>query len=158
MAIDEIRGSVLCPSESAGLLAGLAGGLLGEVAVADCENHRVQVFNSEGNYKQQCGIEGKEEDSQFDLPTSLASDAHDNLLVVDCTNRLPVFEPAACLRRTGPTLIRETSIGTTVRPQATTTQQVQGKGAPQKCTNHNLASERQQAHARGRVPTAVPPH
>jgi hypothetical protein len=32
------------------------------------------------------------------------------------------------------------------------------EGGPQKCTDHNLASERQQAHTRKRVPTAVPPH
>jgi hypothetical protein len=35
-------------------------------------------------------------------------------------------------------------------------QACQGKGAPQKCTDHNLASERQQAHTRKRVPTAAP--
>jgi hypothetical protein len=40
-----------------------------------------------------------------------------------------------------------------VRPRATTTQQVQGWGSPQKCTDHNLASERQQAHTYKRVPT-----
>jgi hypothetical protein len=50
---------------------------------------------------------------------------------------------------------RRWSMGTTVT-QATTTQQVQGKGAPQKGTDRNLASERQQAHTSKRGPTAVP--
>ena len=33
---------------------------------------------------------------------------------------------------------------------------VQGKGALQKCTDHSIASRRQQAHTRKRVPTAAP--
>jgi hypothetical protein len=67
-------------------------GSTGEVAVADFNNHRVQIFDSEGNYKRQFGTEGKE-DGQFNTPTGLASDAHGNLLVVDRTNRLQVFGP-----------------------------------------------------------------
>jgi hypothetical protein len=67
-------------------------GSSGEVAVADQSNHRVQIFDSEGNYKRQFGTEGKE-DGQFNFPTDLASDAHGNLLVVDHTNRLQVFDP-----------------------------------------------------------------
>jgi DNA-binding beta-propeller fold protein YncE len=67
-------------------------GSSGEVAVADHLNHRVQIFDSEGNYKRQFGTEGKE-DGQFFNPSGLASDAHGNLLVVDRTNRLQVFNP-----------------------------------------------------------------
>jgi DNA-binding beta-propeller fold protein YncE len=67
-------------------------GSSGEVAVADRKNHRVQIFDSEGNYKRQFGTEGKE-DGQFNTPAGLASDAHGNLLVVDDTNRLQVFDP-----------------------------------------------------------------
>jgi DNA-binding beta-propeller fold protein YncE len=67
-------------------------GSSGEVAVADRGNHRVQIFDSEGNYKRQFGTEGKE-DGQFDCPSGLASDAHGNLLVVDSTNQLQVFDP-----------------------------------------------------------------
>jgi DNA-binding beta-propeller fold protein YncE len=67
-------------------------GSSGEVAVADCDNHRVQIFDSEGNYKRQFGTEGKEADGQFDMPSSLASDAHGNLLMVDNTSRLQVFD------------------------------------------------------------------
>jgi tripartite motif-containing protein 2/3 len=68
-------------------------GSSGEVAVADHHNYRVQIFDSEGNYKRQFGTEGKEADGQFNRPTGLASDAHGNLLVVDLTNRLQVFDP-----------------------------------------------------------------
>jgi tripartite motif-containing protein 2/3 len=68
-------------------------GSSGEVAVADRDNHRVQIFDSEGNYKRQFGTEGEEADGQLYRPSSLASDAHGNLLVVDHTNRLQVFSP-----------------------------------------------------------------
>jgi hypothetical protein len=67
-------------------------GSSGEVAVADLGNHRVQIFDSEGKYKRQFGTEGKEADGQFFCPSGLASDAHSNLLVVDHTNRLQVFD------------------------------------------------------------------
>jgi DNA-binding beta-propeller fold protein YncE len=67
-------------------------GSSGEVAVSELNNHRVQIFDSEGKYKRQFGTEGKE-DGQFNRPTTLASDAHGNLLVVDTTNRLQVFDP-----------------------------------------------------------------
>ena len=67
-------------------------GSSGEVAVVDQYNHRVQIFDSEGKYKRQFGTEGKE-DGQFNYPTGLTSDAHGNLLVVDGTNRLQVFDP-----------------------------------------------------------------
>jgi hypothetical protein len=68
-------------------------GSSGEVAVADQSNHRVQIFDSEGKYKRQFGTEGKEADGQFFNPSGLASDAHGNLLVVDSTKRLQVFDP-----------------------------------------------------------------
>jgi hypothetical protein len=68
-------------------------GSSGEVAVADRMNHRVQIFDSAGNYKRQFGTLGKEADGQLYFPSGLASDAHGNLLVVDYTNRLQVFDP-----------------------------------------------------------------
>jgi hypothetical protein len=68
-------------------------GSSGEVAVADQSNHRVQIFDSEGKYKRQFGTEGKEADGQLYEPMDIASDAHGNLLVVDNTNRLQVFDP-----------------------------------------------------------------
>jgi tripartite motif-containing protein 2/3 len=71
-------------------------GSSGEVAVADCDNHRVQIFDREGNYKRQFGSEGNavvQRDGQFYGPSALASDVHGNLLVLDQTNRLQVFSP-----------------------------------------------------------------
>jgi DNA-binding beta-propeller fold protein YncE len=68
-------------------------GSSGEVAVADCNNDRVQIFDSEGKYKRQFGTLGEEADGQFNCPSGLASDAHGNLLVTDFTNRLQVFDP-----------------------------------------------------------------
>jgi DNA-binding beta-propeller fold protein YncE len=68
-------------------------GSSGEVAIADHTNHRVQIFDSEGNYKRQFGTEGKQTDGQLFRPAGIASDAHGNLLVTDCTNRLQVFDP-----------------------------------------------------------------
>jgi DNA-binding beta-propeller fold protein YncE len=68
-------------------------GSSGEVAVADRDNHRVQIFDSEGKYKRQFGTEGKEADGQFYMPSGITSDAHGNLLVLDHTSRLQVFDP-----------------------------------------------------------------
>jgi DNA-binding beta-propeller fold protein YncE len=83
---DSGDGEFHCPRELTVL------GSSGEVAVADCANHRVQIFDSEGKYKRQFGTEGKE-DGQFYRPSGLASDAHGNLLVTDDTKRLQVFDP-----------------------------------------------------------------
>jgi hypothetical protein len=68
-------------------------GSSGEVAIADFDNHRVQIFDSEGKYKRQFGSKGKEAGGQFFGPSALASDVHGNLLVLDFTNRLQVFSP-----------------------------------------------------------------
>jgi DNA-binding beta-propeller fold protein YncE len=74
-------------------------GSSGEVAVADRNNHRVQIFDREGNYKRQFGSKeadgsyGEEADGQFGCPSALAFDAHGNLLVLDLSNRLQVFSP-----------------------------------------------------------------
>jgi tripartite motif-containing protein 2/3 len=65
----------------------------GEVAVADGYNHRVQIFDCEGNYKRQFGSKGQEGDAQLYIPAALASDAHGNLLLLDFTKRLQVFSP-----------------------------------------------------------------
>jgi hypothetical protein len=68
-------------------------GSSGEVAVVDEGNHHVQIFDSEGKYKRQFGTKGKEKDGHLQHPTGITSDAHGNLLVVDSTNRLQVFDP-----------------------------------------------------------------
>ena len=63
----------------------------GEVAVSDGQSDRVQIFDHEGNYLRKFGTSGKA-DGQFTAPWSLASDAHDNILVADWdTCRLQVF-------------------------------------------------------------------
>jgi DNA-binding beta-propeller fold protein YncE len=74
----------------------------GEVAVADGENHRVQIFDRDGKYKRKFGTKGTEVDGQFDSPSGIASDAHGNLLVIDETDRLQVFSSEGkhlCTRR-----------------------------------------------------------
>jgi DNA-binding beta-propeller fold protein YncE len=63
-------------------------GSSGEVAVADTYNHRVQIFDREGNYKRRLLFT---KNGQFFYPAALASDVHNNLLVLDRTNRLQVF-------------------------------------------------------------------
>jgi DNA-binding beta-propeller fold protein YncE len=71
-------------------------GSSGEVAVIDSENHRVQIFDREGNYKRQFGSAGKDTAvRQLYGPAALAADADGNLLVLDDanTNRLQVFSP-----------------------------------------------------------------
>jgi DNA-binding beta-propeller fold protein YncE len=68
-------------------------GSSGEVAVADRNNYRVQIFDSEGKYKRQFGTSEGKADGQFFMPSGIASDAHGNLLVTDWTNRLQVFSP-----------------------------------------------------------------
>jgi DNA-binding beta-propeller fold protein YncE len=67
-------------------------GSSGEVAVADLANHRVQIFDGEGNYQRSFGSEG-EDHGQLTYPSEVASDAHGNLLVLDSTSRLQVFSP-----------------------------------------------------------------
>jgi DNA-binding beta-propeller fold protein YncE len=67
-------------------------GSSGEVAVVDSNNHRVQIFDSEGKYKRQFGTQGKE-DGQLYCPAGVTSDTHGNLLVIEYTNRLQVFDP-----------------------------------------------------------------
>jgi DNA-binding beta-propeller fold protein YncE len=66
-------------------------GSSGEVAVADYNNHRVQIFDREGNYTRQFGSEGQEADGHLRYPGAIASDVHGNLLVLDNTSRLQVF-------------------------------------------------------------------
>ena len=65
---------------------------MGEVAIADINNHHVQIFDRQGNFQRKLGSFGKEKDGQFTSVESLASDAYGNILVVDCgTARLQVF-------------------------------------------------------------------
>ena len=64
----------------------------GEVAIADLGNSCIQIFDRQGNFQRKFGSYGTEEDGQFRLVHSLASDAYGNILVVDLyTTRLQVF-------------------------------------------------------------------
>jgi len=62
------------------------------VYVADTFNHRVQVFDTNGNYLDQWGSEGNG-NSQFDRPYGLAADAAGNIYVADSNNaRMQKFD------------------------------------------------------------------
>lgn len=62
-----------------------------EVAIVDECNNRVQIFDSEGQYLRQFGTYGGG-DGQFKSPDTIASDAYDNMLVIDfSTGRLQLF-------------------------------------------------------------------
>jgi hypothetical protein len=67
------------------------------VAVADKLNHRMQIFDREGNCKRQFGSKREEADGQFYMPSALAADVHSNLLVLGFSNRLQVLSPG-CTR------------------------------------------------------------
>jgi hypothetical protein len=80
-----------------------------EVAVADGDNDRVQIFDSEGNCKRQFGAYGKEADGQLFCPSGLASDAHGNCswwtVPTGCrcsTPRARTSAPAATLHGVAP--------------------------------------------------------
>lgn len=78
----------------------------GEVAVADKNNDRVQIFDREGNYLRQFGTEG---------PDALAFDAHGNTLVTDFrTSRLQVFNSKGKHLCTNSDLGLQTNSGTAV--------------------------------------------
>ena len=63
----------------------------GEVAIADMDNNRVQIFSRDGKYQRQFGTEG-DADGELQDPISLASDPTGNILVADFnTHRLQVF-------------------------------------------------------------------
>jgi DNA-binding beta-propeller fold protein YncE len=64
----------------------------GDVAVVDCDNHRVQIFDEDGIFVRKFGTRGKEVDGQFHTPFAITSDAQGNLLVLDNTHRLQVFD------------------------------------------------------------------
>ena len=56
----------------------------------------MQIYDSRGNYKRQLSRlrrYGVEVDDQFQCVTAIVSDDHDNLLILDHTNRLQVFSP-----------------------------------------------------------------
>jgi len=70
----------------------LAVGPDGNLYVVDTDNHRVQVFDSQGNFVRQWGSQG-EADGQFKEPWGIAVDAEGNVYVADTWNhRIQVFD------------------------------------------------------------------
>ncbi len=57
----------------------------GNVYVTDSQNHRVQVFDEDGEYVNQWGSNGTG-DGQFQRPTGITVDASDNVYVMDTDN------------------------------------------------------------------------
>ena len=62
-----------------------------EILVADCFNHRVQVFDSNGTFLRSFGHKG-ENAGEFNLPFAIATDKDRNIFVADmCNNRVQIF-------------------------------------------------------------------
>ncbi|PFX12289.1 E3 ubiquitin-protein ligase TRIM71 [Stylophora pistillata] len=63
-----------------------------EIAVTDTNNHRVQVFSSDGTYLRSFGKEGDEQGREFHCPTDIAHDKKKNIIMVDTGNhRVQLF-------------------------------------------------------------------
>ena len=62
-----------------------------EIAVTDHNNHRVQIFNSDGNYLRSFGREGNKA-GEFNYPRGIAFHNNGNIFVADCFNhRIQIF-------------------------------------------------------------------
>ncbi|XP_078344141.1 E3 ubiquitin-protein ligase TRIM45-like isoform X2 [Oculina patagonica] len=62
-----------------------------EIAVTDWNNHRVQIFNSSGNYLRSFGRQGSNK-GEFNHPKGIAFHKNGNIFVVDCDNkRIQIF-------------------------------------------------------------------
>ena len=62
-----------------------------EIAVTDQNNHRVQIFNSDGNYLRSFGRKGNKV-GEFDCPMGIAFHNNGNIFVADCLNhRIQIF-------------------------------------------------------------------
>ncbi|MBV7338824.1 tandem-95 repeat protein [Chloroflexi bacterium TSY] len=71
---------------------GVAVDSVGNVYVADGNNHRIQKFNSSGGFLTKWGTQGTG-DGQFDFPRNVAVDSADNVYVVDQNNdRIQKFD------------------------------------------------------------------
>ena len=70
---------------------GVAVNARGEIAVTDKNNHRVQIFNSDGNYLRSFGREGNKA-GEFEEPRGIAFHNNGNIFVADNGNhRIQVF-------------------------------------------------------------------
>ena len=62
-----------------------------EIAVTDHNNHRVQIFNSEGNYLRSFGRHGNKE-GEFQSPIGITYHNNGNIFVADSgNNRIQIF-------------------------------------------------------------------
>ena len=81
--------------ESVGMLFGPCGVAVNdqdEIAVAECWNHRVSVFSSDGLHLRSFGKRGKN-NGELDCPTGIAFDSHGNIIVADNNNhKVQVFD------------------------------------------------------------------
>ena len=69
----------------------------GQVYVADVYAHRVQVFDTDGNYVKTIGVTGESgfDNDHFNEPKGVAVDAHGNIYVADTMNhRIQIFNSA----------------------------------------------------------------
>ena len=62
-----------------------------EIMVADCKNHRVQVFDSDGTFLRSFGHEGQNA-GELNIPTGIATDKDRNIFVAEYgTHRVQIF-------------------------------------------------------------------
>ena len=70
---------------------GVAVNAMDEIAVTDENNHRIQIFNSDGNYLRSFGRKGNKA-REFKYPEGIAFHNNGNVFVADCFNhRIQIF-------------------------------------------------------------------
>ena len=68
---------------------------VGEIAVVDTENHRIQIFNENGSFKSKFGSKGCKVD-QFNYPLGVAITPNNQLALTDSVNAcVKVFQRTA---------------------------------------------------------------
>ena len=66
----------------------------GEIVVADCSNHRIQVFDRNGKFLLKFGSKG-EGNGQFNNPRGVTVDQRNNQIVVADNHRIQIFDDKA---------------------------------------------------------------
>ena len=70
---------------------GVAANARDEIAVADLSNHRIQIFNSDGNYIRSFGRHGSKA-GEFQSPKGIAFNNNGNIFVSDFWHRIKIFD------------------------------------------------------------------